>query len=299
MELSQLRYFVAVARHEHVTHAAEEMHIAQPALTKSIHKLEAELEVPLVMRQGRNIALTEYGRHLYQRLTEPLETLEQLPMELSSMARGEAQTLRLNVLSASTVVTQSVIRYQATHPKTRFIIVQNEETTGADISIDTFEALGFSPASTENQLVFTERLLLAVPARSQWAAFDEIALSRLSKEGFVSMAGNRKFRSICDTLCLKAGFAPKMVFESDSPDTVRNLIAVGCGVSFWPEYTWGKPGAGVKLLTVSAPYCARCISLCRHESLYCARSVNRSFYTALSNDFEALFDGACTKKEPR
>ena len=61
MELTQLRYFAAVAELQHVTRAAERMHVAQPAITKSIHRLEDELGVPLIASRGRNIVLTDYG----------------------------------------------------------------------------------------------------------------------------------------------------------------------------------------------------------------------------------------------
>ena len=58
MELTQLRYFLKVAELQHITRASEELHIAQPALTQTIHKLEKELEVPLFGIKGRNIVLT-------------------------------------------------------------------------------------------------------------------------------------------------------------------------------------------------------------------------------------------------
>jgi DNA-binding transcriptional LysR family regulator len=55
MELTQLRYFLKVAELQHITRAAEELYIAQPALTQTIHRLENELEVPLFSAKGRNI----------------------------------------------------------------------------------------------------------------------------------------------------------------------------------------------------------------------------------------------------
>ena len=71
MELTQLRYFLEVARNEHMTKSAEKLHIAQPSLTKTIHNLEDELGVPLFVPSGRNIVLSEYGRYLKERL-EPI-----------------------------------------------------------------------------------------------------------------------------------------------------------------------------------------------------------------------------------
>ena len=64
MELLQLKYFYAVAKSLHVTNTAQELHVAQPALTQSIKRLESELGVKLIKTRGRNIVLTEYGEFL-------------------------------------------------------------------------------------------------------------------------------------------------------------------------------------------------------------------------------------------
>lgn len=72
MELTQLTYFLTVAQMQHMTHAAEALHIAQPALTKSVQRLESELGVPLIARKGRGIALTPYGQRLADELQQPL-----------------------------------------------------------------------------------------------------------------------------------------------------------------------------------------------------------------------------------
>ena len=64
MELAKLRYFYTVAKLGHVTRAAEEIHIAQPALTKAVKQLEEELGVALFYKKGRNIYPTVYGEYL-------------------------------------------------------------------------------------------------------------------------------------------------------------------------------------------------------------------------------------------
>ena len=55
MEITQMKYFLEVAKTQHMTQSANKLHIAQPALTQSIHRLENELGVPLFLHKGRNI----------------------------------------------------------------------------------------------------------------------------------------------------------------------------------------------------------------------------------------------------
>ena len=125
MELLQLEYFYAVAKTQHVTHTAEQLHIAQPALTQSIHRLEKELGVPLFHRSGRNIALTEYGVYLRDALKPILENLHELPEVLQEMANVRKRTIRVNVLAASTLVTHALISYQKSHSGLNFRLIQN------------------------------------------------------------------------------------------------------------------------------------------------------------------------------
>lgn len=83
MLLSQLKYFQVVAQYQHISRAAEELHVAQPALSATVAKLEKELGVPLFDRQGRNIELNYAGKHLlehvdfiFEQLTAMEESLE-------------------------------------------------------------------------------------------------------------------------------------------------------------------------------------------------------------------------------
>nr|MBQ4319009.1 LysR family transcriptional regulator [Clostridia bacterium] len=98
MDLQKLRYFYTAARLEHITHAAEEIHIAQPSLTKALHLLEEELGVPLFKKNGRSIELTEFGIYLKQRLDSILPELDRLPYELAQLKERSDKTVKLNIL---------------------------------------------------------------------------------------------------------------------------------------------------------------------------------------------------------
>lgn len=272
MELNKLYYFYRVAKRQHVTHAAEELHIAQPALTKAIKLLEQDLGVPLFYKNKRNIFLTPFGEHLKNRLEGVFSVLEQIPNELETL-KGEAQkTVKLNVLAASTAVTAAVVAYKKKNDHAVFQIIQNEEEPDCEVSVTT-NAVDFSKLPRfSKRCVIEEKIYLAVPKNSEYAEESAINLQKAKEKEFVTLAGSRSFRTICDKFCLSAGFKPKIVFESDSPAAVQNLIGAGAGIGFWPAFSWGKATPDVKLLSIENPLCQRELILGLHDTV--SRSKN-------------------------
>ena len=255
MELMQLRYFCEVAESQHMTRSAEKLYIAQPALSQTIHRLEGELGVKLFVLKGRNIVLTPYGRYLKEKVEPLLSTLDQIPVDLARLAHTDRTTIRMNVQAASALVTRAVIEYQKSH-HVQFELVQSGEDTLCDVSLTT--RLPSPKEGRANEYIFTEPILLAVPDSDRFADRSAISLAEMREEEFVCLAGTKNFRSICDKYCSKVGFTPKVVFESDSPATVQNLVAAGCGVGFWPRYTWGEfTTNSARLLEISDPDCKR------------------------------------------
>ncbi len=285
MELNQLKYFMAVAEREHMTRAAEALHLAQPALTKSIRKLEKELGYPLVMKKGRNIELTAAGRALRELLADPLSKLEAIPGQLHRMAGGEGKVVRLKLLAASTFATACVVDYRAKHPECRFDLMLGESSAGADLVVDTCDMR----ENVQEGLTFTENVYLAVPKDSVWAEKDSIALKKVSEETFITLAGNRKYTDLCTSWCHQAGFVPRSSFEGDSPATVRNLISLGCGVGFWPERTWGDAGEDIVLLKVTEPNCGRKLVIRCAESPDTAEGIVGDFVRAFIGEMRHLF----------
>ena len=156
MELLQLEYFYAVAQNQHMTRTAEQLHIAQPSLTQSIRRLEKELGVPLFYRSGRNIALTTYGEALQNALTPVLKTLHQIPTQLQQMALEREKTIRLNVLAASTLVTQALISYKKDHDGLHFRLIQNSQCEDADITVFTRENFQIPTDTKERYELFPQ-----------------------------------------------------------------------------------------------------------------------------------------------
>ncbi|MBQ8322724.1 MAG: LysR family transcriptional regulator [Clostridia bacterium] len=266
MELTKLRYFYTVAKLKHVTRAAEEIHIAQPALTKAIKLLEEELGVPLFYKKGRNICLTVFGEYLENRLDGIFPQIDSIPEELAHLKAEHRNTVKLNVLAASTAVTDAVVNYKKKRPEVIFQMIQNEAEADCDVSVSANGADFSALPAFAKRSVMEEKIYLAVPKNSPYAKRESIRLEEVKKEGFVNLAGSRFFRAVCDRFCAYAGFNPQISFESDSPAAVRNIIGANAGVGFWPEYSWGKASADVALVEISEPVCQRELILGLHEN---------------------------------
>ncbi len=261
MDLLKLKYFYTVAEYEHVTKAAEILHIAQPAITKSIKQLESELEVPLFKRSGRNVKLTSYGKLLKTRLDNVFPVIDGVKGELSQLKKENRFTVKLNVLAASIAVMEAVVKYKNKYPEVVFNIIQHAEKADCDITVTTDTDNEFFKHGKQNvkqRCVIEENIFLAVSKKSEYAKYDNIQLKSLKNEKFIYIAGSRPFRLVCDKICEDIGFKPSIGFESDSPIAVKNIISADAGVGFWPEYSWGKiKSSDVKLLSVTDTKCKR------------------------------------------
>ena len=238
MELLQLRYFLAVAESEHMTNTAKLLHIAQPALTQSIHRLEQELGVSLFERAGRGIRLSPAGAYVRDRVKPAMETLENVARDVQLFQQGEQGVVRVGVHAASGVAIDGIAAYSELNPHVSFEITQDERERHRDVIVTTITPRGSS--TVENAIEktpFSERIGIAVPAGS--ALGETASLADFASERFIALAGSRRFREVCDTFCARRAFTPHIAFESDNPLVVKKMIGLGLGVGFWPDHSWG------------------------------------------------------------
>ncbi|MCI9248114.1 MAG: LysR family transcriptional regulator [Dorea sp.] len=294
MELTQIRYFLEAAESRHITNSAKNLRITQPALTQAIHRLEEDLGVPLFAAKGRNITLTEYGKYLQKKLTPLMEQLDRIPEQLSMMAKLEGETIHMNVLAASGLVMEAIIEYKKQHGEINFQLQQNSESELYDIAVTT--KLFYQSHNEKNSSSYAEKIFLAVPRNGRYKEKDSVCLGEVSEEGFISLQGSREFRYICDRFCQHAGFSPKMIFESDNPAAVKNMIAANMGIGFWPEFTWGGiENENVKLLEIEEPVCQRDIIITYNKNKTDSRNVTE-FYEFLTDFFKKRKDESYMEK---
>ena len=286
MELAQLRYFFVAAQHEHITRAAKELHIAQPALTQAIQRLERELGVPLFEKKGRGICLTEYGILLQKRAEEVFSILDHLEQEFHEISQGRESNVRVNVLAASTLVVEMMIAYKKKHQEVNFQLIQNAEDPECDLCVTT----GVTESQVEKTVdgvVLSEKICLAVPAHSEFAKKKSLHLEEITHENFISLSHEKPLRTICDRICMSAGFLPKIIFETENPSVFRDMIGAGLGIGFWPVHSWGTLASqDVVMVPLDHPFCKRDIMVKRLHPAGRTSAAANDFYQYIIEHFQ-------------
>lgn len=238
MDLLQLRYFQAVARREHVSRAAEELHIAQPSLSRTVARLEAELGVPLFDRQGRRVRLNRFGIGFLRRVDRALAELDDAQRELADAAGLEHGSV---AVAAETLLTLTDLlsSFIAEHPGVSFRLYQSTPPTmirqlhtgEVDLCLASQPLHDTSLCAIE---LVREEVLLAVPPTHPLAKRKRTDLAALADEPFITTRPGHWLRTLADQLFANAGLQPTIACEGDEPAAIRPLINAGLGVGLLP-----------------------------------------------------------------
>src|SRR6201991_3363144 len=266
----RLAQFVAVARAEHMTHAAEEIGVPQSTLSRSIARLEADLGVGLFVRTGRTVRLTREGRTLLRHAERAMAELTAAVREI----RGDSDELhgRIGLAFLATLGVSAVPRllrdFRAIHPDVRWDLMQGphpvllERLRSGDADLALTSPMPDDPG-LEAEALDGEELRLLVPADHRLAARrDGVALAEVARDPFISFQPGFGMRGTVDAWCREAGFIPHVAFEGGDAATSSGLVGAGLGVALVPPATHPDP-PGVVELTVTTPRTMRTIGLVR------------------------------------
>jgi LysR family transcriptional regulator, transcription activator of glutamate synthase operon len=266
----RLAQFVAVARAEHMTHAAEEIGVPQSTLSRSIARLEADLGVELFVRAGRTVRLTREGRTLLRHAERALGELTAAVREI----QGDADELhgRIGLAFLTTLGVAAVPRllrdFRTTHPGVRFTLMQGphalllERLRSGDADIALTSPLPDEPGLVAEPLD-EEELRLAVPAGHALATRRQgVALAEAAREPFIGFQRGFGMRGTVDAWCREAGFVPRVAFEGGDAETLRGLVGAGLGVALLPMAVHPATPEVVEL-PVTTPRTTRTIGLVR------------------------------------
>jgi DNA-binding transcriptional LysR family regulator len=246
----RLRMVAAIARTEHITHAAEALNMPQPTLSRALARLQEELGIALVERTGRGVRLTRAGRLLLPHVERALDDLRQGVAELTGAEEGRVALTFLPTLGVE-VVPVLLRGFRAEHPGVRFTLTQEAwaeslrrvASGGADLALTSPLPSGPGLASA---VLHTQYLRLVVPEHHVLAGAGDVSLADVRDE-FILLKPGRGVRHLTDRLGDRAGFTPRVAFEADDIATARGLVAAGLGVSVLPARPKGALGGTVEL----------------------------------------------------
>jgi DNA-binding transcriptional LysR family regulator len=266
MELRHLRYFVAVAEELHFRRAAERLHVAQPAVSEQVRKLETELGVRLFNRTQRSVSLTASGRAMLGEARRVLRQADVAQMAARNAADEARSQLRIGYLADSLPanVSRAMRMLQASAPR-----VQVSLETGAALRLieavrsEQLDAAVVGLPAPTNGLRATssghEHVVAALPLTHPHAVDVPISLERLSPEHLVMLPRdtNPAFHSAIVSMCRDAGLSPNLV-ELAEPRVDQALLAVatGAGMALLPESAaqhYAAPGVRFVPLAATKP----------------------------------------------
>jgi LysR family transcriptional regulator, nitrogen assimilation regulatory protein len=133
MTLTQLRYFVSVARLRSLSRAARELNVSQPALTRQIKLLESELKCELLTRHPSGVSLTDSGQILAERALRQLRELDQIRLDVSDASFAPSGRLRIGCPPSLILrlLLRPLDRFMKQHPK---VIVEIQESVSDQLS---------------------------------------------------------------------------------------------------------------------------------------------------------------------
>lgn len=239
MELRQLVYFDAVAREMGFTRAAVQLHVAQPAISAQIRRLESELGVALLNRTTRQVSLTQAGELFWARTRGVLAQLETARAELedlSAVLRGRVRIGATQVLGALDLP-GVLADFRRSHPG---VIITLRSGLVADL-LDELNRreldVVLGPARRDKAGRYTvrsiteERFVLITAPGHQPAGSASSGLALARDESFICLSPDSGLHAILTEAAAAEGFVPRIEFETYGPASIRELVSAGLGVA--------------------------------------------------------------------
>ena len=268
MELTQLYYFYKAAELEHITKASREINIAQPALTKAIHKLEEELEVPLFLHNGRNIKLTPWGKWLYEKLKDPLGSILNIKNEINLLKNNKH--IKICALAASTFVTNAILQFKRKYNNITFTLLQNE-CDDWDILVDSGEK------------GYMEEIFIGCGSLYKNKIKE---VTDLKDKPVITFTHFKELRDNIDRFYKDNNIKPNIAFECDNLNILHDLILENNGIGFIPEFTSGDIFNDISLLRLDNYKINRYICITKNQFGLNNGKIVDEFYEYLNSCFK-------------
>ena len=247
MELRQLEYFAAVARHRHFTRAAEALYVTQPALSQQIRRLEAELGLTLLRRTSNGVELTAAGADLLVHAEEVLAEVARRGRTWTATPASTRGVVRVAATAADAPrLPEALADFHGEHPGIQIGLRQGSaaevvalvQAGAVDVAV---LALTEEPRGRRRS-TRSPTSRCASPCRSTTSWRGPRYAGRAARPPFILAEPGTALRETVMAAAQAAGFSPLPLFEVGDPATVRFLVRAGLGISLVPASWLERPG---------------------------------------------------------
>jgi LysR family transcriptional activator of glutamate synthase operon len=299
MELRQLRYLVALADEQHFTRAAAREHIAQPALSQQIRRLEQEVGLALVERTTRRVTVTEAGQTLVARARRILSEVDAANAEMQALAGVRSGHVMVGTMHTMGPVDVSIALavFHQRHPGVELTVREQSSEELAEMLRDDVLDLAFLSVTERmeshglglRQLV-SEELVVVLPREHRLAKRGTLRMAELADEHFISYRQGARLRELLTFAAHHAGFEAQIKLESNESERIKRLVARDMGVAILPRSDAERPGTDVAVATLTDPALRRDITLACREGRRLAPAASE--FLALSQELYSASDDA-------
>lgn len=243
MHIQQFRNAVILAKRLHFTKTAEEVNIVQPALSRQISKLEEELGVTLFRRHKRKVELTPAGEYFMSEMEKLLAQFDQIHSKTSQLAHGRLE-IRIGFTHSikQSILPEVINKIRQSRPEIRFVLteVNNEgqfrglQTKQLDLAFSTNPVI---PPNLMGKKLTSCDFVILLPNNHPVTKKNYRHFSVFADEEFIfpPLEDGSHHIEIMKSICLNAGFTPKITHTTSSAGTAFKLVENGMGVCLEPE----------------------------------------------------------------
>jgi len=234
-----MRAFYAIVEEGNISHAAQRLDIAQPALSRQMKRLETSLGVQLFERGSRRIRLTDAGKVMYARVEHILGIVDGAVREITEMGSGVAGAVRLGTITTSgaMLVPELLAEFHRRYPQVTYQIWEAEGARILELLDNRVIEIGITrtqvDAKVYDSIVLPNEPLVVIMNREQEIGVSdrEVKLAELKD---IPLLVPLRWQSVFTANCKKLGFAPNIVCVSDSIVQDLLLTKMGMGMAILP-----------------------------------------------------------------
>lgn len=242
MEMFQVRYVLAAARLLNFTKAAAQCNVSQPALTKAIKTLEAELGAPVFHREGKKVLLSDFGRSLLPHLQHILHETEATRNLADNFRLLNNVPIRLGVMSTIGPVRLSrfLAKFQTDHPGVEVAVSESgaadlkARLEGGELDLAVLNTMDLARDAFTVHDLYKERYVIIFPPDHRLANLNAIKLGDLSDEPYVDRLSCEMREMVMD-VCRNHSVKLYARFRSEREDWVQAMVLARIGFAFMPE----------------------------------------------------------------